>query len=271
VWRFFLIDTMINNNSYFIKFNKEISNALIPEIFNYIQDEIPHPLCIEASHQLQDYLLTQQDWIHNFGLEKNNIEPSIGKMFGVLIVENKEKEIGFLVAFSGKLAGKNIHDLFVPAIYDALTEEGFLNTGMIELSKINERIATLYNIDNKENKVLINQLKSERKKHSNQLQKLLFDNYYFTNQYQEMKGVYELFPKTLYKNPPSGAGECAGPKLLQYAFQNEMKPLAIAEFWWGISPKSIKRKHKKYYACCEEKCTPILKHMMLGIATNLSI
>ncbi|RZJ17244.1 MAG: pseudouridylate synthase, partial [Acinetobacter sp.] len=68
-----------------------------------------------------------------------------------------------------------------------------------------------------------------------------------------------------YKNPPAGAGECAAPKLLQYAFQHHFKPLALTEFWWGQSPKSATWKHKHFYAPCKEKCGPILKHMLEGI------
>jgi tRNA pseudouridine32 synthase/23S rRNA pseudouridine746 synthase len=231
---------MNNTKSCFIKFKKEISRTSIPEIFNFIEKDTPHPLCVEASNQLQDYLINQQNWEHDFGLETQDKELPIGKMFGVLVVENSDKEVGFLVAFSGKLAGTNTHDFFVPAIYDALTENSFLNIGMKHLSKLNLKIDSLKKIDHKENTKVINQLKVERKAYSKNLQKLLFDNYFFTNQYQEIKSVYDLFPKTLYKNPPSGAGECAGPKLLQYAFQNKMKPIAIAEFWWGLSPKSTK-------------------------------
>ena len=81
----------------------------------------------------------------------------------------------------------------------------------------------------------------------------------------EEKSLVDLFAIAGYKNPPAGAGECAGPKLLQYAFQHQLKPLAIAEFWWGLSPKSEQWKHKQFYACCKEKCEPILAHMLEGI------
>ena len=67
-------------------------------------------------------------------------------------------------------------------------------------------------------------------------------------------------------NPPAGAGECAAPKLLNYAFEHQLKPIAMAEFWWGQSPKSEIRKHKQFYPACKSKCEPILlSHMLMGL------
>ena len=58
------------------------------------------------------------------------------------------------------------------------------------------------------------------------------------------------------------------PKLLQYAFQHQMKPIAMAEFWWGQSPETSIRKHKYFYPACIGKCKPILTHMLEGILTD---
>jgi tRNA pseudouridine32 synthase/23S rRNA pseudouridine746 synthase len=107
----------------------------------------------------------------------------------------------------------------------------------------------------------INQLKEERRKKSAQLQQQLFEQYAFLNQYQELKSLGEIFNG----NPPAGAGECAAPKLLHYAFQNDLKPIAMAEFWWGQSPKSEVRKHQQFYPACTGKCEPILRHMLKDI------
>ncbi len=41
-----------------------------------------------------------------------------------------------------------------------------------------------------------------------------------------------------------------------------MKPLAMAEFWWGQSPKSEIRTHGQFYPSCKGKCEPILSHML---------
>ncbi|MEE1974346.1 RNA pseudouridine synthase, partial [Maribacter flavus] len=66
--------------------------------------------------------------------------------------------------------------------------------------------------------------------------------------------------------PPAGSGECAAPKLFQFAYQNNYKPIAMAEFWWGASPKSEVRRHKEFYPSCRGKCEPILGHMMKGLS-----
>jgi tRNA pseudouridine32 synthase/23S rRNA pseudouridine746 synthase len=107
----------------------------------------------------------------------------------------------------------------------------------------------------------IEKLKEERKQKSSELQQRLFAEYAFLNQEQKLKSVGEIFDN----NPPAGAGECAAPKLLHYAFQNNLKPIALAEFWWGQSPKSEVRKHKQFYPACRSKCEPILAHMLHGI------
>jgi tRNA pseudouridine32 synthase/23S rRNA pseudouridine746 synthase len=110
----------------------------------------------------------------------------------------------------------------------------------------------------------INTLKEERKQKSGALQQQLFEKYAFLNQYGSSKSLGEIFDG----NPPAGAGECAAPKLLHYAFQHQLKPIALAEFWWGQSPKSEVRKHQQFYPACTGKCEPILAHMLEGITMD---
>ncbi len=81
----------------------------------------------------------------------------------------------------------------------------------------------------------------------------------------EERDLCNLFKDTVQKTPPAGAGECAAPKLLQYAYRNGWQPLAMAEFWWGDSPKNEIRRHGYYYPACKGKCGPILKHMLQGL------
>jgi tRNA pseudouridine32 synthase/23S rRNA pseudouridine746 synthase len=111
----------------------------------------------------------------------------------------------------------------------------------------------------------IKALREERKVKSAKLQRKLFNQYRFLNQAKEEKSLYEIFLPTINDVPPAGAGECAAPKLLQYAFLNDWKPIALAEFWWGASPKSAVRKHGYFYPACRGKCEPILKHMLEGM------
>lgn len=223
--------------------------------------EQPHSLGLLAAVALQTYL-QQQDWKHNFGLLADAEGAVIGKMFGVLVVRTKEKELGYLAAFSGKLGGKNHHKGFVPPIFDGLAPGSFLNSGMEELAKISEEILILESVDSKTNEAKIRALKSLRKQHSKFLQNQLFEQYHFLNQAGRSKSLLDAFKHSVATKPPAGAGECAAPKLLQYAFMHQMEPLVLAEFWWGQSPKSVHWKHGQFYPPCREKCAPILAHML---------
>jgi len=109
----------------------------------------------------------------------------------------------------------------------------------------------------------IQHLKTERKQKSTQLQKQIFDQYQFLNVKGKRKGLEEIFEPIGY--PPSGAGDCALPKLLQYAFAHRYQPITMGEFWWGKAPKSELRKEGRFYPACSGKCKPILGHMLKGL------
>ncbi|WP_217536415.1 RluA family pseudouridine synthase [Vibrio metschnikovii] len=119
-----------------------------------------------------------------------------------------------------------------------------------ELNQLNQTITTL---------------KQERKQRSARLQHQLFSHYFFLNQYGEKRNLNAIFAECANPVPPAGAGECAAPKLLHYAFQHQLTPIALAEFWWGSSPKSEIRQHGKFYPACQSKCQPILAHMLKGM------
>jgi len=224
-----------------------------------------HPLALLAADKLKLYLQHQTDFRHNFGLDSKLDGKAIGKMFGVLVVENAAQELGYLAAFSGKLAGVNHLSKFVPPIYDGLQEGGFLNEGMTALTGIISEIKTLEHHKPYGYLKEVNRLKAKRTSHSQGLQRQLFDSYNFLNQLGESKSLYAVFEESNIVNPPAGAGECAAPKLLQYAFQHDYKPIAMAEFWWGISPSITLRTHGEYYPACTDKCAPLLKHMLKGV------
>lgn len=131
-------------------------------------------------------------------------------------------------------------------------------------SEIQESIDLIQReIDNHESR--IKQLKQRRATKSSQIQQKLFDQYNFLNILGEEENVVPIFQRTPLEKPPAGAGDCAAPKLLQYAFMKGYYPLALAEFWWGESPKSEIRQHKNYYPACRGKCEPILGHMLKGL------
>ncbi|WP_295335625.1 pseudouridine synthase [Flavobacterium sp.] len=322
----------------FQPFQQDISGITLPEKFTFPFYYEPHELSKIAAKALQDYLETQTDFEHNFGLNDTQDGLAIGKMFGVLVVENTEGQLGYLWAFSGKLAERNHHPFFVTTVFDMLEENSFFKQEEVILNNYNKKIELLENDEsylkaiqvlgetkiqaekeiqeqkeaikigkkrraalrqnnpeadaaqlNKESQeagillkkmtvywnhhinaadeavakftATINQLKEERRQKSAQLQQQLFEQYAFLNQYQELKSLGAIFNG----NPPAGAGECAAPKLLHYAFQHNLKPIAMAEFWWGKSPKSEVRKHQQFYPACTGKCEPILKHMLKDI------
>ncbi len=334
------------SKSLFQPFKTNISGIAAPEKFTFPFYYEPHELSRIATTELQSYLEKQTDFEHNFGLQENQEGLVIGKMFGVLVCQNQKGELGFLWAFSGKLAGVNHLSYFVPTIFDMLHEDGFFRKEEEVLNAINRKIEILENSDELQNKknqldvikiealtdiqnqkdkikrlkverdekrnsftdlstseieqlelelseeskkesILlkkmtkywnfqienaqkevnllldeINQLKEERRQKSSALQQKLFAEYSFLNQFGERKSIGEIFND----NPPAGAGECAAPKLLHYAFEHQLKPIAMAEFWWGQSPKSEIRKHKQFYPACKSKCEPILlSHMLKGL------
>ncbi|PKR81577.1 RNA pseudouridine synthase [Brumimicrobium salinarum] len=342
----------MHNPSKFISFQEDISKYPLPDKFTYPFYYQPHPLAVLASKELQT-IIKNKNWEHNFGLAQNVKGLEIGKMFGVLVVKNTAGELGYLAAFSGKLANTNHHKYFVPPVFDMLTDGSFFLEGEEKINAINTRIseieentsfqklnAELTNLKNtcaieeeqfrekmrkakaerkskrsegqknlnlkeyeslkvslakesvayknslndlkKKNQQAISkiekqlttyntelqQLLSKRKQDSSTLQAKLFKAYTFLNAKGERKALLDIFQETAFKKPPAGAGECAAPKLLHYAFKNRLKPIAMAEFWWGAPPGTEIRKHKQYYPACLGKCKPILSHMLKGMQVD---
>ena len=271
-------------------FQNSIANIPLPEKFTYPFHYTPHPLCIAAAEEVQAYLQTRTEWHEE--LQK-------GKMFGVLAVQNTIGEIGFLAAFSGNLAGSNRHDYFVPPVYDLLNPDGYFKEEEARISALNHVIenasATIQTnslppviqseaknlntstsafqtlhpvqVDKLENQSVntIESLKEERKQRSIALQQWIFRQFRLLNAQGEEKDIYQIFEETAHRNPPAGTGECAAPKLLQHAYSNGLKPIAMAEFWWGETPKGEIRRHGYYYPACRHKCEPILNFMLQGL------
>ncbi len=339
----------MNHSDNFISFKRSVKDITLPNKFTFPFYYEPHPLAIIAVNELQQYIQKQTDWEHNFGLNENQSGMVIGKMFGVLVVQNSIGELGYLTAFSGKLGDRNDYPHFVPPIFDMLKEGDFYRKSERLLYEMSDEIESLKSspellqlkqnvIDTdivckdemsnfkqkvKESKIerknkrelaellpqeekeelleelrkqsikeqfflkdltkihrqkrleaqeqlevfnsKISFLKQKRKQQSNDTQNQLFDQYHFLNANGKTKSVLELFKHVENGKPPSGAGECCAPKLLQYAYQQQLKPIAIAEFWWGASPASEIRKHLQYYPACRGKCEPILGHMLQGL------
>ena len=231
-------------------FESDISGIEIPsQLNNPFEAKVP-ALAKIAAQEFQSYILTElSNWEHDFAVDK-------GKMFGVIVVRLKDDSLAFLGTISGKLKGNSLADKFVPSVFDDSTDNYFINTGMSELTAIGQEIES----SNTAEKKL--ELTKIRKEKSFALQQRLFQNYHFLNLSGQTKSVLEIFEAGVNHNPPAAAGECAAPKLLNYALTHKLTPIAIAEFWWGTSPKSEEREHLDFYPACKNKCQPILEFIL---------
>ncbi|WP_040571800.1 RluA family pseudouridine synthase [Shewanella benthica] len=131
----------------FTSFKASIAEFSLPQRFTFPFYYEPHPLCLLAVSELQQHLETQTDWQHNFGLRETkgsglNVEGSdgLGKMFGVLLVKNEQGELGYLSAFSGKIAEQNLLPHFVPPVFDMLAKDGFFIPEQDKINLINAEI-----------------------------------------------------------------------------------------------------------------------------------
>lgn len=348
----FQLIVQLQQMSLFQHFQSDIQSIELPEKFTFPFYYEPHPLAILACEELQAEIVNHVQIADLFNPASTNALPA-GKMFGVLVVQSKEGQVGYLKGFSGKLGSFTHLDNFVPPIFDLWNKDSFFVKEEKEVNAINAQIEKLQNnaeyavakqelnqyifLEKEEiaqQKALVKQLKNERKalreaqisllspedfelfnedlikqslrdKHllrlvtkqwqekiafvknrldnfeqelislketrkqlSNTLQQKLFEQYQFLNFNGETKDLLTIFAATALQQPPAAAGDCAAPKLLQYAYLNDLKPLALAEFWWGESPKSEIRKHQHYYPACRGKCEPILGHMLQGLTID---
>ena len=231
-------------------FKTDLSGVSIPDkLNNPFVSNIPEIARI-AARDFQEFISAEsQKWEHDFSTHK-------GKMFGVLVVKNRNGSYGYLGTISGKLSGNKTCKQFVPSVFDDSTDDYFINKGMTALTEMGIEI----NRAMEQSEII--SLTEKRKLRSLALQKRLFENSKFLNSLGMEKNVIEIFKSSSHGNPPSAAGECAAPKLLNYAFKQKLKPLAMAEFWWGESPKNLERKHKEFYPACKNKCRPILECML---------
>lgn len=319
----------------------------IPEQFTFPFFYEPHPLSELAAKELQNRIENEIQWHHNFGLDDNEVDK--GKMFGVLVVQNKAGQLGYLSAYSGKLTGMERPKGFVPHVYNLTQGDNFFEQGMRGINRIDVEFNELRNSEmyqlrlaclnkakaesiqelaefkfanlkaKKERKgqrdeaerlpvsergileeSLVKQslqqkyrlrvlkqswkqaleflqsefdllhekveaLKAQRSLASADLQRQIFNEYRFLNANGDWKSLHSIFNETDLEQPPAGAGECAAPKLLQAAYLEGLKPIALAEFWWGESPAMEIKKHKQFYPACRRKCKPILGHMLNGL------
>ena len=223
------------------------TNIPKPERFTWPFCYEPHPLCLLACDEVKQ--------------EIERIGPKEGKMFGVLVVE-VDGGLGFLAAYSGLLEGRNDWGYFVPPVFDAQQPDGYFKQKEREISALNQHSSS--------------ETQNLHKEMSQNLQLWLFQQYRILNAHGEIKDLVEIWrdyhqnPKIQKKFPlpPGGTGDCCAPKLLQYAYLQHLKPVCMAEFWWGPSPKSEVRYHGEFYPVCRGKCKPVLTWMLQGLEVD---
>ena len=216
-----------------------------PQRFTYPFCYEPHPLCRAAATEVQQYIAEH---------EEIRSDADRGKMFGVLVVDSTDG-LAFLAAYSGLLAGRNDWPYFVPPIYDAQQPDGHFKTTEHEISLISHHSPLT------------------SKQMSQELQLWLFHQYQLLNARGETKDLVDIWQsyysreklRRKFPLPPGGTGDCCAPKLLQYAYQHGLKPVCMAEFWWGAPTKEEVRQHLNFYPACRGKCKPILTWMLQGL------
>lgn len=230
-------------------FKSDIAGVDMPTALNNPFAQLIPFIAKIAAEEFQSFISKEsQKWDYDFSVQK-------GKMFGVLVVQRADGSYAYLGAVSGKLpANAQCIDL-IPSVFDVSIGDYFINKGMTGLSEI------LNDIKNTNNPTEISLLKEKSKIKSIALQQRLFENYHFTNLSGAQKNLIEIFNGSSHGNPPTAAGECAAPKLLQYAIEHQLKPIALAEFWWGYSVNKDKV-HNTFYPACKDRCRPILEYML---------
>ena len=253
----------------------------------------PHPLCLLAAEEVKKYVRAHEELLADaergemFGvlIVTSHHLPRGGEQDPVQDTPRR-RGVCFLAAYAGLLAGRNDWDWFVPPIYDAQQPDGHFKQEEAKISALNKEIEALEaslnppeggkvpsNLSSESESSPLRgdrggllTLKHQRKQMSNELLHWLFQQYNLINYKEEVRNVVDIWrdyhnsPKLLRKFPlpPGGTGECCAPKLFQYAYQHGLEPLAVAEFWWGESPKREIRHHFQFYPACNGKCKPIL-------------
>ena len=115
----------------------------------------------------------------------------------------------------------------------------------------------------------IEALKRERRESSDALQRWLFDQYVMLNAKGMRRTLIDIFARFNGTLPPAGAGDCCAPKLLQFAYAHNLRPVSLAEFWLGAPPPTEVRRHLQFYPPCRSKCYPILQFMLQGLDAPL--
>lgn len=200
-------------------------------------------------------------------------EAGNGKMFGALVVTAPDGSIGYLRAFSGMINGRwEIDGWAGPAFNQQQRDEAWIPGEAEMLDFAAQRAALLASMPEhsatapaRRITAAIRTLDETRTERSRTLMRQIQDSYHFANARGEMKCLRAIFEPAM---PPAGAGDCAAPKLLAHAYRLGLRPLALAELWWGAASPTGDRRAGVFYAACRGKCLPILTHMLDGLPVD---
>ena len=259
----------------------------VPAVFDYLQPD--------------GYFKTHEAEISHINLSISHLEKDERmKEARTLIRQLQEERKRTIAAYQEKMkeakakrdSRREAGNLSEAEEAEMIRESQFMKAELCRLKKsLSEKTALETEFEDYQENIL--RLKQLRKQLSDALQQWLFSQFRMLNQEGESKDLLEIFRDEALKEypqaaiatsriaalkmvPPAGSGECCEPKLLQYAYQHGYKPLQMAMFWWGESPKEEIRHHLQFYPACNGKCKPIL-HWMLPASTfepeaiNLSI
>ena len=245
----------------------------VPAVFDYLQPD--------------GYFKTHEAEISHINLSISQLEKNERmKEARTLIRQLQEERKRTIAAYQEKMkeakakrdSRREAGNLSEAEEAEMIRESQFMKAELRRLKKsLSEKTALETEFEDYQENIL--RLKQLRKQLSDALQQWLFSQFRMLNQEGESKDLLEIFRDEALKEypqaaiatsriaalkmvPPAGSGECCEPKLLQYAYQHGYKPLQMAMFWWGESPKEEIRHHLQFYPACNGKCKPIL-HWML--------
>lgn len=215
------------------------------------EHSLPRAPAMDAAQQLMASLSSELETEYLYG-------KALGKMFGVLVCRTAEGKITTLKAFSGQYDGRWEIDGWVPPLFDV---QGFatLNTPVEKEIKALGRQAEATALTPEKRQPLLH----KRKKLSQQLMKDIHKLYRLNNFRKEQCSLYDLFPEG--SGIPTGTGDCCAPKLLNFAAIHGLRPIALAEFFWGKTNRSASRHQGYFYPACKNKCGPILGFLLCGL------
>lgn len=247
--------------------NQEMTTGFVPPVYDILAENDFFPQEQTAINQINEQIKTlekqpaHQTLITLLEHQEKAYQVLLEQHYADMATTRKQRKVKRAQTFS---CVEEKNQLFAQLANESIIEKKALKTFKAYWQKkLNDIKHDIQKIDNK-----IDTLKKQRKKRSNALQKKIFKQYNFLNSSGKKKNLRDIFYDYDQQPPPAGAGECAAPKLLQFAFANQLTPICMAEFWWGASPKSEIRKHQHYYPACRGKCRPILHHMLADMRVD---